>query len=157
MRKDITNLQATAQETSEFVATATPQLGSIREFDDRLLKLDGSLNQTQGLFQTLKTDQEGLRQVVATEREFTRGLPTRQQFTNEIASSRQQVTNEFRQTIEKELDSIRTLANTSMQTANSNKEAIGALARRISAVEADLKKLQGRVTTFEEAKAQRIQ
>jgi hypothetical protein len=159
LRQDITNLQTTAQKTSEFVAAATPQLSSISGFEDRLVKLDGSMNQTQGLFQALKSDQEGLRQDFATEREFTRGLPKEMnrvsaQVTNESTSSRQQL-NDLRQTMTKELDSIRSLVNTSVQAANANKEAIGGLARRILAVEAELKRLQERVKAFE-AKAQQI-
>jgi hypothetical protein len=93
LRQDITNLQTTAQKTSEFVAAA-------------------------------RNDQEGLRRDLATEREFTRALPR-----------------EMNQTMAKELES--------------NREVIAGLTRRISAMEAELKKLQVRVTAIDAAKATR--
>ena len=160
LRKDITDLQTTTQQTSQIVAAAAPQLSAIPAFEERLVKLDGSVNQTQNMFQTLKTDQDNLRQGVAADRDFIQGLPRQidrvnVQLSNEITSSRQQI-DDLRQTMAKELDSIRTLANNSVQTANSNKEAIGSLSRRISVVEAELKKLQGRVAVVE-ARTQPIQ
>ncbi len=103
LRQDITNLQATAQKTSEFVAG-------------------------------VRNDQEGLR--------------------HENTSSRQQI-NDLRQTMARELESIRSLVNTSVQTANANREAIGGLARRISVVETELKRLQERVKASEADKATR--
>jgi hypothetical protein len=169
LRKDITDLQTTTRETAQFVAAATPQLSAITGFEDRLLSLDGSLDQTRGLFQTLKNDQEGLRRDVATDRQFSRGLSSdidraNTRLTNEIASSRQQLSSQIvsfreqvdalRQATARDLASIRTLANTSVQTANSNKEAIGALSRRVSAVEADVRRLQERVKALEDARVQ---
>lgn len=170
LRKDITDLQATTQKTAAIVDAAAPQLSTLPAFEDRLVKLDGSLNQTQTLFQTLKDDQDVLRQDVATERQFTRGLSTafdrvNTQLTSEIAASRQlnreivsfrAQLDELRRATATELDSIRTLATTSAQTANSNREALAGLTRRISVVEAEMRKLQTRVKALEDARV-RIQ
>jgi valyl-tRNA synthetase len=148
LRHDITDLQTASRETASFVAAARPQMTSLQAFDDRLGKLSGTIDQTGSAFQSLRADQDRLRQEVAAQREYSQGLSktidqVRGQANNDVASSRQQFA-ELRQTMSKELESILALANTSVQTANANKEAIGAIARRLSVLEAEMKKLQER-------------
>lgn len=129
LTKDITDLQTTARDTSAFVTAATPQLASIPALEDRMVKLSGAVEQNANVVQALRTDQDRLRQEVAGN--------------NDGASSRQQFA-ELRQIMAKELGSIRALAAASAQTANANKEAIDALARRVAALEAEFKRQQNR-------------
>ena len=149
LRVDITALEKTVQETSTVLAAAQPRLASIPEFEGRLTNLAGLVDRTEGAFRTLSAEQNGLREEVAKERELTQGLSNRvEEMKSDSVSSRQ--LNEFRQAMKRELDSIRAIADTSAQTANSNKEIVGSLARRVSLVETALKELQGRAAAIDD-------
>jgi septal ring factor EnvC (AmiA/AmiB activator) len=92
-------------------------------------KLSGTVDQNANALQALQTDQNRLRQEVTDN--------------NDGASSRQQFA-ELRQSMAKELGSIRDLAAASAETANANKAAIDALARKVAALEVALKRQQSR-------------
>lgn len=119
LTKDITDLQTTVRDTSAFVTAATPQLASIPALQDRMVKLSGAVEQNTNVVQALRTGN------------------------NDGASSRQQFA-ELRQAMFKELGSIRAIATAGAQTANANKAAIEALARRVAALEVASKRQQGR-------------
>jgi chromosome condensin MukBEF complex kleisin-like MukF subunit len=67
---------------------------------------------------------------------------------NDLELSRRQM-QEFQQTVTKELGSIHNMVNSDVQTANANKEAIGALSS------GELRKLQARATVIERSKDER--
>jgi hypothetical protein len=102
---------------------------TVRETSERMGKLSGTVEQNANVIQTLRTDHDRLRQEVAGN--------------NDGASSRQQFA-ELRQSMAKDLASIRALAAAGAQAANANKEAIDALARRVTTLEAEFRKQQGR-------------
>jgi hypothetical protein len=127
LRDDISRLQTTTQKTSDLVNGVAPQLAAISTFERRLTALSGTVTQVDGAVRKLDTDQGRLRQAIVA---------------NDRGSGQQQLA-ELRQTLKSELASIRSIADSSAQTAKDNQAAIALLGRRMSVMESELKKLQG--------------
>jgi len=158
LKQDITNLQQTTQKVSDFVASATPQLASVSGLGDRLSTLQGVVDQHDNMFKTINSDQASIRQDLAKTGELTQTLSMKIDKigpeANALELSRKQM-QEFQQAVTKELGSIRNMLNSDVQAANANKEAIGSLSSRLSALENDLRKLQARATVIEHSKDER--
>jgi chromosome segregation ATPase len=158
LQKDITNLQQTTQKVSDFVASATPQLASVSGLNERLSAVQGLVDQHDSAFKTISSDQDSIRQDLAKTRDATQTLSVKidriAPMANDLELSRQQM-QKFQQSLTNELGSIKEMVNSDIQTANANKEAIGSLSRRLSVLESDLKKLQGRAAVIERSKDER--
>lgn len=155
LQKDITNLQQTTQKVSDFVASATPQLASVSGLNERLSAVQGLVDQHDSAFKTISSGQDSIRQDLAKTRDATQVLSTKiDRAAPDLELSRKQM-QEFRQSVTNELGSIKEMVNSDIQTANANKEAIGSLSRRLSVLENDLKKLQGRAAVIERSKDER--
>jgi len=151
LRQDITNLKQTTQKVSDFVATATPQLGSISGLNERLSAVQGLVNQHDNAFKTISSEQASLRQSSqALSMSVARVAP----MANDLELSRQQM-QKFQQSVTNDLGSIKQMVNSDIQSANANKEAIGSLSNRLSRLETELKNLQGRASALERSKDER--
>jgi chromosome segregation ATPase len=147
LRRDLSSLQTTVNETSTAVAATTSQLASVSRMSDQVATFGGTVRRTEAAFQELGERQEVLRRDVDAGRQFAQALSRNvdriDARLNDLPS-RQQLA-----ALQTDLAAIRTLANNSAQTANANRETLGSLVRRLSQIDDELRKLDQRVATIE--------